>query len=90
VKENFEKAYVLIKFEVDLETYVLDHLGHINGVKKVEYTTGTGCILVGINSYTAEGLYETIVSKIQKIPLIYSTMTLICGQTCVEEGVNYE
>lgn len=84
--EENEKAYVLIKCEIGLEICVLDHLGRINGVKRVEYTTGTGCILVGINAYTVEGLYETIVSKIQKIPLIYSTTTLICGQTCMVEG----
>ena len=88
--KEIEKAYVLIKCKVDLETYVLDHLGHINGVKKVEYTAGTGCMLVGIIAYTAEGLHETIVFKIQKIPQIYSTMTLICGQTCMAEGETCE
>jgi len=88
--KEIEKAYVLIKCKADLETYVLDHLGRISGVKKVEYTAGAGCILVGIVAYTAKGLYETLVSKIQKIPQIYSTTTLICGHTCIEEGESYE
>jgi hypothetical protein len=88
--EEIEKAYVLIKFKADLETYVLDHLGRISGVKKIEYTAGVGCILVGIVAYTAKGLHETIVSKIQKIPQIYSTTTLICGHACMEEGERYE
>ena len=85
-EENFEKAYVLIKYEIGSETYVLDHLGRINGVKKIEYTAGAGCMLVGIIAYTVEGLYETIISKIQKIPRIHSTTTLICGHTCMVEG----
>jgi DNA-binding Lrp family transcriptional regulator len=88
--KELEKAYVLIKCKADLETYVLDHLERVNGVKKVEYTVGTGCILVGIIAYTYEGLCKTIASKIQTIPQIYSTTTLICGQTCMEEGVSYE
>ena len=82
--EIFEKAYVLIKCEASLEAYVLDHLGRINGVKRVEYTAGSGCILVGIHAHTVEGLHQTIASKIQKIPQIYSTTILICGQTCME------
>jgi DNA-binding Lrp family transcriptional regulator len=88
--KEIEKAYVLIKCKVDLERYVLDHLGRINGIEKIEYTAGAGCILVGIDACTTERLYETIVSRIQKIPQIYSTTSLICAQTCMEEGVSYE
>jgi DNA-binding Lrp family transcriptional regulator len=87
---EIEKAYVLIKYEADLETRVLEHLGAITGVKKVEYTPGAGCMLVGIIAYTVEGLYETIASKIQKIPQVYSTTTLISGRTCMPEGASYE
>lgn len=88
--KEIEKAYVLIKCDVDLETYVLDHLGRINGVKKVEYTAGAGCMLVGIIACSTNGLRETIVTKIQKIPQIYSITTLVCGHACLEEGVIYE
>lgn len=89
-EEIFEKAYVLIKFDAYLETHVLDHLDSINGIKELEYTTGAGCILVGISTCSVEELPETIVSRIQKIPLIYSTTTLIFGHLCLEGGANYE
>lgn len=83
-----EKAYVLIKCEQGSEKYVLDHLGCISGVEYVECTVGTGCLLIGINAYTVEGLHETIVSKIQPISLIYSTMTLICSYNSMKEWVS--
>lgn len=86
VEEDFEKAYVLIKCKTDSEGYILDHLGLITNVKEVEYTTGVNYVLVGVKADTIERLHETIVSEIQKIPMIYSTTTLICGQACMGEG----
>lgn len=89
-KESLEKAYVLIKCKADLEPYVLKYLERISGVQRVEYTVGAGCVLLGIMAGTLEGLQETICSKIQKIPQIYSTSVILCGQTCMKEGEIYE
>lgn len=69
-------AFIMINFQSNYETEVAEQLGAIKAVKEVVRTNGIHDIVTTIESSTIGELKESI-RRIQKIPYIKSTITLI-------------
>lgn len=74
-----ERAYVMINCEDGSESYVIEQLKALDGVREVASTIGPYDIIIGLEVLSTDTLKEVITSKIRKISQVRSTTTIVCG-----------
>jgi DNA-binding Lrp family transcriptional regulator len=74
-----ESAYVMINCEDGSESYVIEELKAVDGVKEITSTVGPYDIIVRLEVPSTETLREVIAFKIRKISLVRTTTTIVCG-----------
>lgn len=74
-----EHAYVMINCEDGSESYVIEQLKALDGVREVTSTVGPYDIIVRLEVLSTDTLKEVITSKIRKISQVRSTTTIVCG-----------
>ncbi|MGI0102563.1 MAG: Lrp/AsnC ligand binding domain-containing protein [Nitrosotalea sp.] len=69
-------AFVMISCDCGQEKRIIDEMKSLIPVKQIEETIGAYDIIAKIESKSTDKVKETIMSKIQKIDNVRSTLTL--------------
>jgi DNA-binding Lrp family transcriptional regulator len=77
IEELVTIAYVLIKSDLGAEEKVMEELGKIEQVLKVDRTFGDYDMVVKMESEHIEKIRETISWNIKKLDKVRSTLTLV-------------
>ena len=76
VKTNF--TYILISCNIGKLNEVIEHLGHLDGIKEIQGTFGPYDIVAKVESLSRQHLQKFIVQKVRTLIGIKSALTLEC------------